>query len=140
MKSTSEILKNNDICVFYKNQKFINLKYIGIDNDNYIFSPIYESADLIKENIELGKDTVNQSVFIKDYYKYWPTDIIQKYTDYQLQLLNKKTVKLNELSSTINTKFKDFLKTDEYNKLFESNKKLSESLNEIKDIIKSYGR
>jgi hypothetical protein len=47
--------------------------------------PIYETAKLISDEIELSEDTVNNCIFIRDHYDYWPDNIIKAYTEYQIK-------------------------------------------------------
>ena len=140
MKTTAEKLNEHDICVFYKNQKFLTLQYKGIRETMYIFMPIYETAKLISDEIELSEDTVNNCIFIRDYYDYWPDNIIKAYTEYQIKQINEKSKNIGFATANMNKKYKDFLSSKEYNMLYESNIKITESFEKIKELLKTYGK
>ena len=140
MKTTAEKLNEHDICVFYKNQKFLTLQYKGIRETMYIFMPIYETAKLISDEIELSEDTVNNCIFIRDYYDYWPDNIIKAYTEYQIMQINEKSKNIGFATANMNKKYKDFLSSKEYNMLYESNIKITESFEKIKELLKTYGK
>ena len=140
MKTTAEKLNEHDICVFYKNQKFLTLQYKGIRETMYIFMPIYETAKLISDEIELSEDTVNNCIFIRDHYDYWPDNIIKAYTEYQIKQINEKSRNIGFATANMNKKYKDFLSSKEYNMLYESNIKITESFEKIKELLKTYGK
>ena len=140
MKTTAEKLNEHDICVFYKNQKFLTLQYKGIRETMYIFMPIYETAKLISDEIELSEDTVNNCIFIRDHYDYWPDNIIKAYTEYQIKQINEKSRNIGFATANMNKKYKDFLSSKEYNMLYESNIKITDSFEKIKELLKTYGK
>ena len=140
MKTTAEKLNEHDICVFYKNQKFLTLQYKGIRETMYIFMPVYETAKLISDEIELSEDTVNNCIFIRDHYDYWPDNIIKAYTEYQIKQINEKSRNIGFDTANMNKKYKDFLSSKEYNMLYESNIKITESFEKIKELLKTYGK
>ena len=140
MKTTAEKLNEHDICVFYKNQKFLTLQYKGMRETMYIFMPIYETAKLISDEIELSEDTVNNCIFIRDHYDYWPDNIIKAYTEYQIKQINEKSRNIGFATANMNKKYKDFLSSKEYNMLYESNIKITESFEKIKELLKTYGK
>lgn len=140
MKTTAEKLNEHDICVFYKNQKFLTLQYKGIRETMYIFMPVYETAKLISDEIELSEDTVNNCIFIRDHYDYWPDNIIKAYTEYQIKQINEKSRNIGFATANMNKKYKDFLSSKEYNMLYESNIKITESFEKIKELLKTYGK
>ena len=140
MKTTAEKLNEHDICVFYKNQKFLTLQYKGIRETMYIFMPIYETTKLISDEIELSEDTVNNCIFIRDHYDYWPDNIIKAYTEYQIKQINEKSRNIGFATANMNKKYKDFLSSKEYNMLYESNIKITESFEKIKELLKTYGK
>lgn len=140
MKTIVEQLNEHDICVYYKNQNFLTLQYKGMKDNKYIFMPIYETSKIFQEEIELSEDTVNNCIFIRDYYDYWPDNIIKAYTEYQIKQINEKSKNIGFATANMNKKYKDFLSSKEYNMLYESNIKITESFEKIKELLKTYGK
>ena len=140
MKTIAEQLNEHDICVYFKNHKFLTLQYKGIKDDKYIFMPIYETSKIFQEEIELSEDTLNSSIFIRDRYDYWPEDVVKAYTEYQIKIINEKSKNIGFATANMNKKYKDFLSSKEYNMLYESNIKVSESFDKIKELLKTYGQ
>lgn len=138
MKTIAKQLNEHDVCVYFKNHKFLTLQYKGMKDDKYIFMPIYETSKIFQEEIELSEDTVNNYIFIKDHYDYWPENIIKAYTEYQIKQINEKSRNIGFATANMNKKYKDFLSSKEYNMLYESNIKISESFDKIKELLKTY--
>ena len=60
-------------------------------------------------------------------------------SEYQIKLINEKSKNIGFATANMNKKYKDFLSSKEYNMLYGSNVKISESFDKIKELLKTYG-
>lgn len=134
---TSKLLKEHDICIFYKQNIFFPLQFIEKREDTFVFMPIKESLDYFKEELLLTQDIVDTQVFRQNNYQYWPDEIVQAYAQYQIKRINNTSKKLQTVSNLVYDKLDKLMQSDSYEVIQKTNKQLAETIEKLKGTFKS---
>lgn len=134
---TSKLLKEHDICIFYKQNIFFPLQFIEKREDTFVFMPIKESLDYFKEELLLTQDIVDTQVFRQNNYQYWPDEIVQEYAQYQIKRINNTSKKLQTVSNLVYDKLDKLMQSDSYEVIQKTNKQLAETIEKLKGTFKS---
>lgn len=134
---TSKLLKEHDICIFYKQNIFFPLQFIEKREDTFVFMPIKESLNYFKEELLLTQDIVDTQVFRQNNYQYWPDEIVQEYAQYQIKRINNTSKKLQTVSNLVYDKLDKLMQSDSYEVIQKTNKQLAETIEKLKNTFKS---